>query len=78
MTQVTPTPTPAWTITGQMERTMATEGGGLVAGVMVMFRSAAGHAGSVFLPDARYNVDNVRAAISERVALLDAVGSLTG
>lgn len=69
----------AWTVTGQLPTTRIPEGGTrFVQGVEISFVTAAGHTGTVFVPDAIYTVDAVRAAIAQKAALLDAVGNLTG
>lgn len=69
---------PAWQVTQQQEVTDLGPSGAYVAGVKVTFRTAAGAVGSVFLPHDAYGVEQVRKAISERAATLDAVARLQG
>lgn len=75
---ISPTPAPAWRVTGQVEDTRVGPDGRVETGVKVLFRTAAGVDGSVFVVNAQYNAASVLAAISERVAVLDAVSGLTG
>jgi len=69
---------PSWRITGQSEQTQIQAGGLPVKGVQVFFQTTAGHTGSVFVPYTSYTAAGVAAAVSERAALMDEVGSLTG
>lgn len=69
---------PAWVITAQMETTDVGPQGTYVSGVKVTFRTAAGVMGSVFVPQADYTVDRIRALINERAAVMDNVAGLTG
>lgn len=77
-TTPTPSPAPAWRVTGQVEDTRVSVDGRVETGVKVLFRTAAGVDSSVFVPNAQYSATAVLAAISERVAVLDAVSGLTG
>lgn len=70
--------TPGWRVTAQQETTRQVEGGRFVTGVLIMFTTQSGVAGSVFLPDASYNAANAKAAIAARVAQLEHVQGLTG
>lgn len=72
-----PTPRPAWAVTSQSQRTKVMDNNNLVDGYDVYFTTAGGHAGSVFVPMARYTTDNVAAAVAAQAELLDAVGNLT-
>lgn len=68
---------PAWSVTTQTE-TMGLGPNGLATkGVSVGFSTPDGTVGSVFVPEAQYNPDNVRALIVARVATLEAVKGLT-
>lgn len=80
---MTPTPNPsapppAWRVTSQLHTTRATEGGRFQTGWVVSFRTAAGHDGEVFVPDAQYTPDYVRAQISAYQPVIDSVGTLQG
>ena len=70
--------TPAWVITNQAETSDLGPEGTYVAGVKVTFRTRAGVIGSVFLPHTRYNVDEVRAAVSAKAAIADAIANMAG
>lgn len=67
-----------WKVTGQVESTQVQVTGPPVPGVKVFFQTGAGHAGSVFIPQGRYNTTSVRAAVNAAAAQMDAVGMLTG
>lgn len=67
----------AWSVTAQSPRTVATATGGVVDGYDVAFTTAEGHSGTVFVPAARYNPANVKAAVQAEADKLDAVGALT-
>ncbi len=69
---------PLWVITGQREANRLNPQGQYVAGIIITFQTRSGVMGSVFVPDAQYTEQNVRNAISDRVASLEAVGKLTG
>jgi len=66
-----------WQVTGQTEYTQVAATGPPVAGVKVFYTTGQGHSGSVFLPNAQYNVGNVRAAVAAAAENMDAVGSLS-
>lgn len=66
-----------WQVTGQQETTQFDAGNKLVPGVTVMFQTAMGHTGTVFVPSVQYTPDRVRQLVGERAALMDEVGSLT-
>lgn len=70
--------TPAWEVISQRETTQASPAGVFTTGVTVMYRTAAGVYGSVFVPMAQYNADNVKAMISAATTVHDAVGQLRG
>lgn len=69
---------PSWTVTGQAEQMNLDDQGAFVPGVTVSFRTADGHNGTVWLPNTRYTLDAVRAAIAERAAAFQAVAKLQG
>lgn len=69
---------PLWHVTGQQETTRTTPTGGFATGVTVLFTTASGVSGSVFVADAQYNVDRVRELVSARVDQLEAVQGLSG
>lgn len=68
---------PAWTVISQAETMGIGPTGVAGSGVKVTFRTLDGTTGSVFVPDAMYTADNVKAAISDRVAVLASVKGLT-
>jgi len=70
-------PATTWQVTGQTEYTQVGATGPPVAGVKVFFTTGQGHSGSVFLPNAQYNVANVTAAVQAAAQNMDAVGALT-
>jgi hypothetical protein len=68
----------AWTVTSQREDVNLGPNNALAKGVQVTFTTASGITGSVFIPDADYRPDVVRARIAERAAAMEAVHKLTG
>ena len=73
-----PNPLPgSWYVTSTSETTDQNDGGQFVPGVRVNFTTGRGHQGSVFLPLAAATRDNVAAAITARVAQLDAISDLS-
>ena len=69
---------PRWTVTGQSEQSIINDAGRAVNGVQVSFTTPAGDTGTVFVPNAAYSVDNVRAAIAAKVATMLAITALNG
>lgn len=69
-------PSTAWHVTGQQESFQPGPAGQVTQGVKIMFTTAMGNQGSVWLPEAQYNPNNVRAAIAAKAQLLDQVGQL--
>jgi len=67
-----------WTITGQQEIRQQAPNGQFASGIVVTYKTLNNVTGTVFFPYAEYNVDNVRKVISERVALHNGIGELTG
>jgi hypothetical protein len=73
----TPTEGVTWRVDAQVQRTKVNALGGLEDGFDISFTTGQGHNGSVFVPQARYNTANVKAAVAEAAALMDDVGRLT-
>lgn len=72
-----PTPGRGWTVTGQTQEEKMDGNGRFTEGWTISFLTQYGVAGSVWLPDARYNAANVAAAISDKAATIDAVHVLS-
>lgn len=68
---------PAWTVISQVETMGIGPTGTAGSGVKVTFRTMDGTTGSVFVPDAQYNADTVKAAIIAKAATLAEVKGLT-
>lgn len=66
-----------WAVQSQQQRTQVNTAGQVQDGYQVTFLTGGGHTGSVFVPMAKYTVDNVRQAVQAQANLLDAVGGLT-
>jgi hypothetical protein len=71
-------PKSAWRVTGQQETVDNGPDGRVVRGYRIMFQSAKGHHGSVFIPAEQYNPNNVKAAVGSMAFQLDQVGDLQG
>lgn len=69
---------PSWTVKTQVESMGLGPNGGAVKGVTVGFALSDGTAGTVFVPEAQFTADNVRAAIAAKVEVLQAVKGLSG
>jgi hypothetical protein len=67
-----------WHVTSQQEGTQPGPSGTYTKGVTVYFTLDSGEQGSVFVPQATYNADNVRAAVSAKAATMAEVGQLSG
>jgi len=78
MSMPNPADLTTWKVTGQTEYTQVATTGPPVQGVKVFYTTGQGHSGSVFVPYSQYNQANVRAAINQAAATMDAVGQLTG
>lgn len=65
-----------WIVDSQLQRTTVNPSGQVEEGYTVNFHTGNGHYGSVFVPNNRYNADNVRAAVQAQANLLDEVGNL--
>ncbi len=74
-----PTPAPSgWSVTGQTPAKQPTTAGTFESGVNVSFITGKGVVGTIFVPETVYTPDNVRTLIAQKVAVLDAVSSLSG
>lgn len=71
-------PVSGWTVTSQQETFEQSPAGQIVRGRRVYFQLASGPTGSVFVPDAQYTPDNVRAAVAQAAAVLAQVQGLSG
>jgi len=69
--------TSGWTVVGQTAKTMPNSQGVLVPGIQIAFTTGSGQPGTVWVPEADYNVDTVRALILQRVKTIDAIQGLT-
>jgi len=69
--------TPAWSVISQAETMGIGPTGTAGSGVKVTFRLSDGTTGSVFVPDAQYTPEQVKAAITARVGAFQAVKGLT-
>lgn len=67
-----------WQVVSQRETSDMGPDGLYTHGFRVSFTTAGGHQGSVFIPDALYFPDNVRAMIAARAEVMDRVGNLAG
>jgi hypothetical protein len=73
----TTTPMPAWTVTAQQETTIINAAGNAVDVMHVTFQLPDGTQGSVNVPLSAYTAANVKKAIADKAATLDAVNNLT-
>lgn len=71
-----PDQTPLAQIVGQTESMEADTTGRLVKGYRVTFRTKSGHTGSVFVPAAGYNRDNVLNQVRGAAMNMEQIGSL--
>ena len=67
-----------WRVTAQTPQSRPTPQGQFVQGVLVSFTADNGVAASVFVPDAQYTTDNVRAAILAKLDAMSEVQNLQG
>jgi hypothetical protein len=68
----------AWRVTGQVsDQVINTQAGQTLTGTYVYFVTGKGNAGSVFVEDAVYSVEQVRRQVHEAANKLDDVGDLT-
>lgn len=71
-------PQTGWRIEGQQETTELDSSGRVVNGVRVMFVTASGQHGSVFVARSAYSIPNVQAAVANAAGTMEAVARLTG
>lgn len=69
---------PGWTVTGQQEQTIILPNGTPADVMVITFTLTDGTVGTVSVPMAGYNVDNVRAAIAAKATALHQVNQLSG
>lgn len=69
---------PAWVITNQTETNDVGPDGQYVSGVRVMFRTATGVVGSVFVPHTDYRPDRVRQLVGAKAEIADAIAAMQG
>lgn len=67
-----------WSVTGQHQRVAPGRTGRMVPGVTVAFQLQNGDTGSVFIPEAAYNADNVRTIIAMKAKAMADVADLSG
>lgn len=67
-----------WTITNQRPVVVPGAGGALTQAMEVTFTTGHGITGQINIEMARYNVENVRAAVSAQATILDQVSALKG
>jgi hypothetical protein len=65
-----------WTITQQVQSTSLSPGGVFQDGMKISFMSTSGVPGSIFVPLAQYNPENVAELIQSRVDAINAVHNL--
>lgn len=68
----------AWRVTSQQETQQPGPAGTYTKGVNVYFALDSGEAGSVFIPQAQYNTETVRAAVQARADQMAEIGQLSG
>jgi hypothetical protein len=71
-------PKNAWTVEYQQETVDVGPDGRPTQGVKIGFETGGGLHGSVFVPRALYNPDNVRAALAQAAHQMDVVQNLKG
>jgi class 3 adenylate cyclase len=69
--------TSGWTVTSSQPNTIVDTAGRVTKGYQVTFLTGMGHTGTVFVPDAQYQPEMVRAAIKAQAAIVDAVNTLS-
>ena len=67
-----------WTVTKQVPTILPTSGGTPTRGYQVSVETDTGHTDQVFIPEAAYTPDRAREIISDHLANVAAIGSLTG
>lgn len=72
-------PSTTYTVTRQVPDTYDfTVPGDPVLGVQVYFNTGEGNTGSVFVPQSKYNGDNVRKMVAAKAKLIDDIGGIHG
>jgi hypothetical protein len=71
-------PATGWEITDQVQATDVDAKGVPARGMRVYFRTGKGVTSNVFVPDSRYSVENVQAAVASKAAEIDQVHGLQG
>jgi hypothetical protein len=71
-------PQTGWSVTSQQETLDLGADGRAIQGVRIFYLTAKGNHGSVFIPKARYSLDNVKAAVASAAAQMDQIHGLTG
>lgn len=71
-------PLPSWRVVGQVETTGQSEDGHYTKGVDVAFETGSGLRGTVFVPNAQYRPDQVKALVAARAAAMEDTHKLTG
>lgn len=66
-----------WKIDSQTPTT-GTANNQVSAGYSISFTTGRGHSGVIFVPASQYNIDNVRAKVTDAATNLDNIGALTG
>ena len=69
---------PAWAVVSQTETTDLGDDGTYVPGVKVVFRTAKGVTGSVFVRGADYTPDRVRQLVAARAVVADEIAGMAG
>lgn len=69
---------PTWTVIGQVEDYRQNESGAYVQGMVVTFRTDGMVQGSVFVPNADYNAENVKRLVTDKAKAIRAVHNLQG
>lgn len=69
----------AWKVTGQVPNAPGVDANGKATrGVEVSYLTDSGQSGTVFVPNASYNVDTVRQMIVAHSAVADGIAGLSG
>lgn len=66
-----------WNVIGQSQTKVQQPNGDFIDSWVVSFRTGEGNVGTVTIPENQYNQAKVRAAIADKAALLDSIGSLS-
>lgn len=66
-----------WRVDSQTQRQRVNANNALEDGYDIFFTTGEGHNGSVFVPASKYTPAQVKAAIDQAAAQMDAIGALT-